>query len=50
VQLCQLACGAQVWSAGTMIDGKGEGEDHASSCRWTRNGEGQTLGLEKSND
>jgi hypothetical protein len=33
------ACGVQVWSIGTVVDGEGEG--HMGSCRWTRSGEGQ---------
>jgi hypothetical protein len=30
VQLCRSACGVQVWSIDTVVDG--EGESHAGSC------------------
>jgi hypothetical protein len=30
VQLCQHACGVQVWSTGTVVDDEGEGQ--AGSC------------------
>jgi hypothetical protein len=38
VQPCRPACGVQVWSIGTVVDGKGEG--HVGLCRWTGSGEG----------
>jgi hypothetical protein len=38
VQSCRLACGVQVWSTCTMVDGEGEG--HAGLCQWTEGGKG----------
>jgi hypothetical protein len=45
VQLCRSACGVQVWSIDTVVDG--EGESHAGSCRWTESGEGRALRLDQ---
>jgi hypothetical protein len=45
VQPCRPACGVQVWSIGTVVDGKGEG--HVGLCRWTGSGEGWALGLDR---
>jgi hypothetical protein len=44
VQPCLSACGVQVWSTGTVVDG--EGEDQMGSCRWTVSGEGRAPGLD----
>jgi hypothetical protein len=45
VQPCLLACGVQVWSTSTTVDG--EGECHVGSCQWTRSDEGWALGLDR---
>jgi hypothetical protein len=47
VQTCRSACGVQVWSIGTVVDGKGE--DHAGSCLWIGSGEGRALRLDQGN-
>jgi hypothetical protein len=45
VQLCRSACGVQVWSIDTVVDG--EGESHAGSCQWTESGKGRALRLDQ---
>jgi hypothetical protein len=40
---CLSACGVQVWSSETVVDGGGKGQ--AGSCRCTQSGEGWTPGL-----
>jgi hypothetical protein len=44
-QLCQLACGVQMWSTCIVVDSEGEG--HAGSYGWIRSDERQALGRDR---
>jgi hypothetical protein len=39
VQSCLSACGVQVCTVATVVDG--EGKDHAGSCRWAGSGKNE---------